>query len=89
VFAQKEATKVVAEKTEADAVTGTVTFATNIDEIEIINLDSTNAGVFTINGIAIHVEATETRRVRIGGTAAKTVAVTGATKYVLTQYAQQ
>lgn len=86
------------QKTEADAVDGVVTFAENISYIEIVNTDTTNDGVFTVNGFVISVphsvkDASGNYTFLsvwgggIGGTVAKTVTITGAMSYILHRYA--
>lgn len=74
------------QKTESDAVAGVLTFAANIQYIEIYNTDATNAGVFTANGINITVPAGKVFKSAIGGTAAATVSITGATTYIVSRY---
>lgn len=77
----------VEEKTEADAVEGTVTFTGNFTGGIVIQNTSATAGAFVVNGLTIHVAANSTVRWLIGGTPAKTVAVTGATSYIISQVA--
>jgi hypothetical protein len=77
---------VVEQKTQADAVTGTVTFAKGIQHLEIYNTDVTNQGVFNVNGINITVPAKESFKASYGGTPRTTVTVTGSTSYILTRY---
>lgn len=76
----------VEQKTQADAVTGTVTFSENIQHIEIYNRDTTNDGVFNVNGIDITVPKGESPKFRVGGTPRATITVTGSTSYILTRY---
>lgn len=71
---------------ETDAVEGVITFTNNISIIEIFNTDSENAGVFTVNGIALHVPSSQVYKAKIGGVAGKTVTVTGATTYIVSTY---
>ena len=78
--------KVVEQKTQTDAVTGTVTFSDVVSTIEIYNTDTTNQGVFNINGINITVPADKTFKASIGGTPRNTVTVTGSTSYIITRY---
>lgn len=79
-------------KTQVDAVAGVVTFSANIYCLEILNTDATNDGVFTVNGLIITVpkKATNTPgtifKAVIGGTPGTTVAISGATTYVLNRY---
>lgn len=73
---------VIAEqKTNSDAVSGTVTFDEHVYAIEIYNSDTTNDGVFTVNGIAITVPKETSYARAISGTPGKTVSVTGSTSY--------
>jgi hypothetical protein len=76
---------VVEQKTQVDAVTGTVTFSQNVKYLEIYNTDA-NQGVFNINGINITVPAGKSFKASIGGTPRATVTVTGSTSYILTRY---
>ena len=76
----------VEQLTQADAVAGVLTFAENIICIEIYNTDAANAGTFTVNGIVINVPATKSFKAAIGGTVGKTVAITGATTYIVSRY---
>lgn len=77
---------VAEQKTQADAVTGTVTFAKNILHIEIYNVDGVNQGVFNVNGINITVPAGKSFKASFGGVPSVNVAVTGSTSYILTRY---
>jgi len=74
------------QKTQANAVAGVLTFASNISVIEIYNTDATNVGVFTVNGLAINVPAGKSYMAAIGGTPSPTVTVTGATTYIVNRY---
>lgn len=78
--------KVMEQKTQADAVAGVVTFSDGITILEVYNTDATNAGVFLINGIDITVPASGSFKASFGGTPQKTVTVTGSTAYILTRY---
>ncbi len=74
------------QQTQDDATEGVLTFTNNIAWLEIDNgLDSVD-GTFTVNGITINVLAGHTFKAKIGGTPGKTVSVTGATKYTVSQY---
>lgn len=73
-------------KTNADAVSGTLTFAENISYIEIFNTDPTNKGVFNVNGLNIHVPPNTPWDNPVGGTPRKTVTVTGSTSYIVNRY---
>ena len=73
--------------TEADDdPAGTLTFAQNISTIEISNTDTVNAGVFTVNGIAINVPVSTTVKFTVGGTPSNIVTLTGATTYIVNRY---
>ncbi|MEF3309530.1 hypothetical protein PV433_11565 [Paenibacillus sp. GYB004] len=74
------------QKTQADAVSGTVTFSKPVSLIEILNLDETNAGVFNVNGFDCNVPAGQLFAAKIGGTPRATVQVSGSTSYILTTY---
>ncbi|MFC0188497.1 hypothetical protein ACFFJY_09380 [Fictibacillus aquaticus] len=74
-------------KTNADAVGGVLTFSQNINYIEILNRDTVNDGIFTVNGLAIHVPKGQPfTKTGVQGTIGKTVTVTGSTSYVVNQY---
>lgn len=74
-------------QTEADAVSGVLTFSKNISEIEIYNNDPTNAGVFNVNGFDITIPAGAPPFLgKIGGTPRATVNVSGSTSYVVGRY---
>jgi hypothetical protein len=77
---------VAEQKTQADAVAGTVTFTNNVLHLEIYNVDATNQGIFNVNGINITVPAGEVFKASYGGTPRATVTVTGSTSYILTRY---
>ncbi|MFC3768348.1 hypothetical protein [Paenibacillus sp. GCM10012303] len=80
------------QKTQADAVSGTVTFSKPVSLIEILNLDEINAGVFNVNGFDCHVpKGPNTGQgtlfaAKMGGTPRTTVQVSGSTSYILTTY---
>ena len=78
--------KVEEQLTEADSVTGTLTFSNNIQYIGICNTDSTNTGIFNVNGFDIHVPASESFEANIGGTPSTAVNVSGSTSYIVTRY---
>jgi hypothetical protein len=78
--------KVAEQKTQADAVTGTVTFSKSISTLEIYNTDAANQGVFNVNGINITVPANESFKASYGGTPSANITITGATSYILTRY---
>jgi hypothetical protein len=80
------------QKTQADAVSGVVTFSKPVSLIEILNLDETNVGVFNVNGFDCHVPKGPSTgqgtlfAAKIGGTPRTTVQVSGSTSYILTTY---
>ncbi|MCP3738827.1 hypothetical protein [Rossellomorea sp. BNER] len=75
-------------QTEADAVTGVLTFAQDIHYIEILNRDTVNEGTFLVNGFNIIVPANSPFQITnvSKGTVGKTVTVTGSTSYAVNQY---
>jgi len=77
--------KVAEQKTEVDAVGGALTFADDIDTIGIFNTDTTNKGIFNVNGIDIHVPPSTPVEYGIAGTPSNIVTVTGATTYIVTR----
>jgi hypothetical protein len=74
------------QKTQADAVSGTITFSKPVARLEIYNLDETNAGVFNVNGINVTVPAGRVFSAQFGGTPRTTVQCSGSTSYILTTY---
>jgi hypothetical protein len=78
--------KVVEQKTEADAVTGTLTFAQNLEYVGIYNRDTLNDGIFNVNGINITVPKSESVDFQVGGTPSPTITVTGSVSYIVTRY---
>jgi hypothetical protein len=78
--------RVEEQKTESDAVTGTLTFSENIQFIGIYNRDTANDGVFNINGIDITVPKGEPVEFHIGGTPSATITVSGSTSYIVTRF---
>ena len=73
-------------KTEADAVVGVLTFSADIFVVEIYNTDATNAGVFTVNGLAIPIPPSKSYMSAIGGVPSAEVTITGATTYIVNRY---
>lgn len=63
-----------------------ISFAKNVDTLEIYNVDATNTGVFTVNGIGITVPSGKSFKAAFGGVPSKSVTVTGSTSYILTRY---
>lgn len=78
--------KVEEQLTQANASSGTLTFADVLKTVSIFNTDTANAGVFNVNGIAITVPPNTPFEANIGGTPRKTVTVTGSTSYIVTRY---
>lgn len=76
-------TSVAEVLTEADAVGGTLTFSTEITAVRILNTDASNDGVFTVNGLDLHVPSDTGLETHVAGTPATTVTITGATTYVM------
>ena len=74
------------EKTQANATAGVVTFSSNISTIEILNTDTVNTGIFTVNGITITVPPAGSWKDGVGGTPGATVSITGATTYILHRF---
>ena len=74
------------QQTEADAVSGVLTFSDAISEIEIFNRDTAD-GTFTVNGMAIIVPASEVFQAKVGGTPSNEVSVSGSTSYIVGRYA--
>jgi len=73
--------------TEADAISGVLTFTETIGEIEIYNRDAVNDGTFIVNGISIIVPKGEAFQAKIGGTPSANVTVSGSTSYIVGRYA--
>ena len=77
----------VEQQTQADATGGVLTFGGNFEYASIYNTDAINAGVFTINGVAVNVPAGEpTERFGVGGTPGATVTVSGAATYIVSRW---
>lgn len=72
--------------TEADATTGEVTFSESINFIGVYNTDTSNVGVFNVNGIDITVPPGEVFEGGIGGTPNPVVTISGSTTYIITRY---
>jgi hypothetical protein len=72
--------------TDADESAGDLTFAADIEFVDIYNRDATNDGEFVVNGITIVVPAGAAfGPVRIGGSPSAIVAVTGSASYVVSR----
>jgi hypothetical protein len=78
--------KLAEQKTEANVVTGTLTFTENIQYIGIYNRDTVNDGVFNVNGIDITMPAGESERFEMSGTPRATVNVSGSTSYIVSRF---
>lgn len=77
----------VAEQlTQANASSGKVTFLKPVQHLEIYNRDTTNDGIFIVNGITITVPKNEVFKASFGGTPSTQVTITGSTSYILTRY---
>lgn len=74
------------QKTQADAINGVLTFEYNLSSVGIFNVDATNTGVFSINGLNVTVPPQTTFEAKIAGTPGKTVTVTGSTSYIVSRY---
>ncbi|GLI82316.1 hypothetical protein ANABIO32_00020 [Rossellomorea marisflavi] len=72
--------------TDADSTNNTLTFAKNLEFIEIFNYHSSNEGKFEINGFEVNVPADSSVCVNLGGTLGKTVKVSGSTSYIVARY---
>jgi hypothetical protein len=81
----QKGTKLVQQFTEADAVSGKLTFTKNIGAIGIYNRSDTD-GVFKVNGFNIHVPAGESAEFAVGGTPSNIVEVTGSTQYIISRF---
>ena len=87
VVAVVKGSSLLEQLTEADVVGGALTFSAAVEYVEVYNTDATNAGVFTVNGVAIAVPAaTVFGPAKVGTTPAAAVAVTGATTYIVSRY---
>lgn len=74
------------QMTEADAVSGQITFAENVKAVDIFNRDTANEGIFTINNMDITIPPDTYFQASIGGTPSNVVAVSGSTSYVIGRY---
>lgn len=75
----------VEQKTQTNAVAGTLTFAEGVVFVEIVNRDTVNDGVFNVNGINITVPKDSVVDYRVGGTPRTTITVTGSTSYIVSR----
>ena len=88
VVAVVKGSSLAEQQTQADATAGVLTFAAPISFVSIYNTDASNAGVFEVNGIDVHVPAGDATQVfGVGGTPSATVTVTGATTYIVSRFA--
>jgi hypothetical protein len=79
------------QQTQANATGGVLTFGSNFGTIEIYNTDTVNAGIFTVNGIVIHVPASTASyrsifKAAVGGVPGNTVLASGAQSYIISRY---
>lgn len=73
--------------TEADAVSGVLTFEEPIRIVQIYNADPTNMGQFLVNGRTVHVPPnTATGIYHLVGSESAEVTVTGATAYIVSRF---
>jgi len=72
--------------TEKDATDGVLAFSKTISSISILNTDTSNNGIFTVNGIDIPVPSNLSFKDSVGGTPSNTVTITGATTYIVSRY---
>lgn len=73
--------------TEADAVSGVLTFEEPIRILQIYNADTTNTGQFLVNGRTVHVPPnTATGIYNLVGSESAEVTVTGATAYIVSRF---
>lgn len=72
--------------TEVDAIAGVLTFAENIDAIEIFNVDATNIGTFLVNGLGIVIPPSTPFKTIVGGIANNVITITGSTAYIVNRY---
>ena len=86
VVVQLSGSNLQEQRTEADAVSGVLSFSEPIGHIEIYNTDETNSGVFVVNGISITVPPKNAFKSAVGGTPSNQVTVTGATTYIVSRY---
>lgn len=75
----------IEQKTQANAVSGVVTFSANIQGIGIYNTDAANAGVFIVNGIAINVPADKYCEFVVSGTPSNVVTISGSNTYIISR----
>ena len=73
------------QKTEIDGVNGVVTFEENIIAIDIYNRDTTNTGIFTVNGIDVTVPAGDAAEFNMAGTPSNVVNVSGSSSYIISR----
>ena len=88
VVAVVKGSNLVEQRTEADEVAGDLTFSAPVAFVEIVNLDTENAGTFTVNGVALLVPPEViVGPIGVGATPAAVVEVTGSTEYIVSRYA--
>ena len=75
----------IEQKTQANAVGGTLTFNDGIEYVSIYNRDTVNDGVFNVNGVNITVPKGEVVEFQVVEPGRKTVTVTGSTLYIVSR----
>lgn len=85
VVAELSGSTLAEQKTQADASDGNVTFSENIEYVEIYNTDA-NAGVFTVNGIALSVPSGVSFKAKIGGTPSSIISISTSVSYIISRY---
>ena len=76
----------VEQLTEADEVSGDLTFSAAVEYVEIVNTDAVNAGVFTVNGVAVKVPPETIFGPAAVGVPAAVVAVAGSATFIVSRY---
>lgn len=83
VSVQKD--KIVQQLNETHAVGGVLTFADDMEKVQILNRDTVNDGVFTVNGIAITVPPEMFFQCVLSNAFSSEVTVSGSTSYLVTR----
>lgn len=79
---QLSGSKVAEALDESDLSGGDLTLSAEPEFVRIYNTDSSNDGVFTVNGIALAVPAGTALETGVAGTGSTTVSVTGSTAFI-------